>query len=212
MFARVFSGALNGVDAFRIEVEVDYCGGIGQIHIVGLPDAAVRESQERVRSAIRACDYLLPPGKKWVINLAPADTRKEGPAFDLPIAIAVLSACGYVSSSLLSEFWMVGELGLDGSVRGINGVLPITMAARAEGFHGVIVPDSNAAEAGLVDRITVYPVSHLKQVVQVLADPKKAGRSVSKADENYLRVHRTNNADRDFADVKGQHKDRKSVV
>ncbi len=91
MYSRVYSGAVNGVDAYRIEVEVDCSGGMGQINIVGLPDAAVKESQERVRSAIRACEILMPAAKKWTVNLAPADTRKEGPFLDLPIAVAILS-------------------------------------------------------------------------------------------------------------------------
>src|SRR6516225_75143 len=115
MFARVFSGGLLGIDAYRIEVEVDCTGGIGQIQIVGLPDAAVKESQERVRSAIKACSFLMPPGKKWVVNLAPADTRKEGPSFDLPIAIGILAATGLIPTIHLPKIWLVGELGLDGS-------------------------------------------------------------------------------------------------
>ncbi len=98
MFARVYSGALAGVDAYRVEVEVDCCGGIGQINIVGLPGAAVKESQERVRSAIKSCDFLLPPAKKWVVNLAPADTRKEGPLYDMPIAAGLLASIGYIPS------------------------------------------------------------------------------------------------------------------
>src|SRR6185369_10938292 len=133
MFGRVYSGGLVGVDAYRIEVEVDCSGGMGQIHIVGLPDAAVKESQERVRSAIKACEFLMPPGKKWVVNLAPADVRKEGPAFDLPIAVGVLAATGYIRSEKLAGVWMIGELGLDGSVRATSGVLPVAMSCRNEG-------------------------------------------------------------------------------
>ncbi|HEY9792329.1 MAG TPA: YifB family Mg chelatase-like AAA ATPase [Candidatus Obscuribacterales bacterium] len=204
MFARVYSGALSGVDAYRVEVEVDYCGGIGQILIVGLPDTAIKESQERVRSAIKACDFILPPCKKWVINLAPADTRKEGPSFDLPIAVAVLSASGYVPCQRLSEFWMVGELGLDGSVRGTTGVLPVAISARAEGFASVIVPEPNAQEAALIDGLTVYPVSHLKQVVDILCDPDRCPRLRSQARSTYQRLQTTQNFPLDFGEVKGQ--------
>jgi magnesium chelatase family protein len=212
MFARVYSGALSGVDAYRVEVEVDYCGGIGQIHIVGLPDAAVKESQERVRSAIKACNFLLPPGKKWVINLAPADTRKEGPAFDLPIAVGVLSSCGYVPGNSLRDFWMVGELGLDGSVRGTNGVLPVAMSARAEGFSGVIIPEPNLKEAELIDGLAVYPVSHLKQVVDILTDKDKAVKACPRARELYAKSCQQRKPAVDFADVKGQEKAKRALM
>jgi magnesium chelatase family protein len=131
MFARIFSGGLTGIDAYCIEVEVDCTGGIGQIQIVGLPDAAVKESQERVRSAIKACSFLMPPGKKWVVNLAPADTRKEGPSFDLPIAVGILAATGLLPTASLSQYWLVGELGLDGSLRPVTGILPIAIASKA---------------------------------------------------------------------------------
>src|SRR5277367_3913700 len=105
MFARVYTGGLMGVDAYPIEVEVDSSGGMGQILIVGLPDAAVKESQERVRSAIKACEFMMPSGRKWVVNLAPADIRKEGPAYDVPIAVGVLAATGCIATEHLSEFW-----------------------------------------------------------------------------------------------------------
>jgi magnesium chelatase family protein len=204
MFARVFSGALSGVDAYRVEVEVDCSGGIGQIHIVGLPDAAVKESQERVRSAIKACDFLLPPGKKWIVNLAPADMRKEGPAFDLPIAVGVLSATGYVASEKLADFWMVGELGLDGTVRGTSGVLPVAMSARLAGVSSVIVPESNMDEAQLIEGLRVFPVTHLKQVVNILRDPSRANSTRSQAKLIYDRGQRDFKPALDFADVKGQ--------
>jgi magnesium chelatase family protein len=212
MFARVFSGALSGVDAYRVEVEVDCSGGIGQIHIVGLPDASVKESQERVRSAIKACDFLLPPGKKWTVNLAPADMRKEGPAFDLPIAVGVLSATGYVASQQLSNFWMVGELGLDGTVRGTNGVLPVAMSAKSAGVEGVIVPEPNVDEAQLIDGLRVFPVSHLKQVVDILRNPEKANCSRSRAREVYDRGLRNFQPTLDFAEVKGQKNAKRALM
>ena len=112
MFARVYSGGLLGIDGYRIEVEVDVSSGLGQIFVVGLPDAAVKEAQERVRSAIKASSFLMPPGKKWVVNLAPADIRKEGPAYDLPIATGILAATGLIKSAELSKLWLIGELGL----------------------------------------------------------------------------------------------------
>lgn len=172
MFARVYSAAVLGVDAYAIEVEVDCLGGIGQMHIVGLPDAAVKESQERVRSAIRSCSFMLPPAKKWVVNMAPADTRKEGPAFDLPIAIGILASTGLVCQDNLSGLWMVGELGLDGMVRPVHGVLAIALKCRESGARGFIVPEANMMEARLVEGLKVFPVSHLKQATLILEDLK----------------------------------------
>ncbi len=204
MFARVFSGALMGVDAYRIEVEVDSHGGIGQILIVGLPDAAVKESQERVRSAIKSCSFLMPPGKKWVVNLAPADTRKEGPAFDLPIAVGILTTEGHLPGANLSDFWLVGELSLDGSIRPVSGVLPVAIACRSERMKNIIVPEANAEEASLVEGLSVYPVSHLKQVVTVLTDPSSAARFSSNARESFNRRQQDSQFDLDYSDVKGQ--------
>lgn len=168
MFSRVLSGGLMGVDSYKLEVEVDCCGGIGQIQVVGLPDAAVKESQERVRSAIKACGYFLPPAKKWVVNLAPADTKKEGPSYDLPIAIGILASCAFIPINNLSKLWMVGELGLDGGVRPVTGVLPLALSCLQSGAEGIIVPDANAEEAALVEGLKVYPVSHLKQAVMIV--------------------------------------------
>lgn len=204
MFARVYSGGLIGVDAYRIEVEVDAHGGIGQILLVGLPDAAVKESQERVRSAIKACSYLMPSAKKWVVNLAPADTRKEGPALDLPIAVGILVTGGYLSADYLPDFWLIGELGLDGSLRPVSGVLPIAMACRASGAASIIVPEANAEEAGLVENLKVFPVSHLKQVCAILTDPTSSVPLESNAVSVFRRNQQTQNFDFDFGDVKGQ--------
>jgi magnesium chelatase family protein len=204
MFARVFSGGLLGLESYRLEVEVDCSGGIGQIHIVGLPDASVKEAQERVKAAIKACNFLVPPGKKWTVNMAPADTRKEGPLYDLPIAIGILAATELVPVSYLNDFWFIGELGLDGSIRPVSGVLPIAMAAKNSGAYGIVVPDANAEEAALVDGLAVYPVSHLQQVCGLLRDPRNVGRLQIKSSE----IFRERLADRgecdDFAEVKGQ--------
>lgn len=212
MFGRVYSGGLAGVDAYRIEVEVDCSGGIGQIHIVGLPDAAVKESQERVRSAIKACEFFMPPGKKWVVNLAPADTRKEGPAFDLPIAVGVLAATGYVPKEQLGNFWMVGELSLDGSVRAINGVLPVAMSCKAEGVPNIIVPDANAAEAELIEGLRIFPVSHLKQVLNILVDPARGASIFPRSRESFERQQSANTCALDFSDVKGQGRGKRALM
>lgn len=204
MFARVYSGALIGVDGYRLEVEVDSGGGIGQILIVGLPDTAIKESQERVRSAIKACDFILPPGKKWVVNLAPADTRKEGPVYDLPIAIGILAATSYLPTDQLANFWLIGELSLDGSIRPATGVLPVALAAFQHGARNIIVPEANAEEAGLVEGLTVWPAGHLKQVVNILSGLDTAGKLTRSAKQIFEQKQNQLSFDLDFSDVKGQ--------
>ena len=204
MFARIFSGALHGVDAYPIEVEVDCCSGLGQISIVGLPDTAIRESCERVRAAIKATDFIVPPGKKWLVNLAPCDIRKEGPAYDLPIAVGILAATGLIRDELLSGMWMIGELGLSGSVRAVTGVLPVAIAAKKAGATGLVVPWENAEEASLVEGLLVYPVSHLMQVKELsqnlAGSPVFEGTSRAK----FMHARRYVACDKDFAEVKGQ--------
>jgi magnesium chelatase family protein len=212
MFARVYSGAVSGVDAYRIEVEVDCSGGIGQIHIVGLPDAAVKESQERVRSAIKACEFLMPPGKKWVVNLAPADIRKEGPAFDLPIAVGVLAATGHLPADVIGKFWMIGELGLDGSVRATNGVLPVAISCKSGGCEKLIVPDPNSSEAELIDGLEVFPVSHLKEVVHILRSSGASAGKRLRVRDSFERLLKTNPIALDYSDVKGQHQAKRALM
>ena len=204
MFSRVYSGAVNGVDAYRIEVEVDCSGGMGQINIVGLPDTAVKESQDRVRSAIRACEILMPAAKKWTVNLAPADTRKEGPFLDLPIAIAILSSTGQIPVDHLGDYWMLGELGLDGSVRGVNGVLATAIACKASGASNLIVPEANANEAALLDGLNVYAVSHLKQVYTLLCNPSSMVPTYSPARDRFRASADIFRDLPDFGEVKGQ--------
>lgn len=204
MFARVFSGAVVGVDAYTIEVEVDCCGGIGQMPIVGLPDAAVKESQERVRSAIRACSYILPVGKKWIVNLAPCDTRKAGPSFDLPIAIGILASSNLVSSNILTKLWLTGELGLNGDVRPVSGVLPTALKCKESGAKAIIVPYENANEASLVEGLKVYPVSHLKEAVLILNDLKNGVEFKNRIRHDFDSIDHNEKHDVDFHDVKGQ--------
>lgn len=211
MFSRVYSSGVQGVDAYRVDVEADSHGGIGQISIVGLPDASVRESQERVRSAIRACEILLPSGRKWIVNLAPADTKKEGPSLDLPIAIAVLAAAGSVDNQRLSKMWMAGELGLDGSVRAVNGILPMAMACRASGAEALIVPEANASEAELVDGIDVFAVDHLKQVLDIVAEGRPPQRRRPRSSILKL-LNQQYDQSLDFIDVKGQQNAKRAMI
>ena len=170
MLFKALSAAVYGIDANLIDVEVDYSGVVSNedhFHTVGLPDAAVRESRDRVRAAIKNSGYLIPP-TFITINLAPADLRKEGSGFDLPIAVGILGAYGALRTNDLSRFLMVGELGLDGSVRPIPGMLPIAILAREKGIPNLILPLANAAEAAVVEGVNVYPVSSLLDVLELL--------------------------------------------
>src|SRR5271165_3499723 len=170
MLFKVLSAAVYGIDANLIDVEVDYSGAVcdqDHFHTVGLPDAAVRESRDRVRAAIKNSGYLIPP-TFITINLAPADIKKEGSGFDLPIAVGILGAYGALRVDDLSQFLLVGELGLDGSLRSVPGMLPISILAREKGIPNLILPAANAAEAAVVEGVNVYPVSSLLDVLELL--------------------------------------------
>jgi magnesium chelatase family protein len=170
MHFKAFSAAVYGVDAHIIDVEVDYSGIRtleDRFHTVGLPDAAVRESRDRVRAAIKNSGFDIPP-TQITINLAPADLKKEGSGFDLPMAVGILGAYGALQLKDLGQFLLVGELGLDGTLRAIPGVLPIAVAARARGITNLVVPERNAAEASVVDGLNVYPVRTLIEVRELL--------------------------------------------
>jgi magnesium chelatase family protein len=170
MLFKALSAAVYGIDANLIDVEVDYSGAVidkDVFHTVGLPDAAVRESRDRVRAAIKNSGYLIPP-TFITINLAPADIKKEGAGFDLPIAVGILGAYGALRVDDVSRFLIVGELGLDGSVRAVPGMLPISILARDKGIPNLILPAANAAEAAVVEGVNVYPVSSLLDVLELL--------------------------------------------
>ncbi|MBQ4279013.1 MAG: YifB family Mg chelatase-like AAA ATPase [Rikenellaceae bacterium] len=167
MFVRSFGSAINGISAVTVAVEVNISAGIGMF-LVGLPDNAVRESQERIRAAFGNSGFHM-TGKKVVVNLSPADIRKEGAAYDLPIAAGILAASGQVAADWFDKYLMIGELSLDGSVLPVKGALPIAIQAREEGFRGLILPEPNAREAAVVDRLDVIGVGHLKQAIGFLA-------------------------------------------
>ncbi|MGB0063457.1 MAG: YifB family Mg chelatase-like AAA ATPase [Terracidiphilus sp.] len=170
MMFKALSAAVYGIDANLIDVEVDYSGIVTEqdhFHMVGLPDAAVRESRDRVRAAIKNSGYTI-PSTFITINLAPADLKKEGSGFDLPIAIGILGAYGALTIGDLSRFLLVGELGLDGGVRPVPGILPIAVLAREKGIPNLILPAANAAEAAVVEGVNVYPVSSLSDVLSLL--------------------------------------------
>ena len=168
MLSKVHAAALRGVEASPVEVEVHVGPGEERIIVVGLPDAAVRESVDRVSTALTSSGYQLPPGKT-TINLAPADLRKEGPSFDLAIALAWLMASEQASAERADLYTLVGELALTGQLRRVKGVLPIALTARAEGRRGLLVPADNAPEAAVVEGLEVIPVNTLREAVEFLA-------------------------------------------
>ena len=207
MLFKALSAAVYGIDAHIIDVEVDYSGVKtleDHYHTVGLPDAAVRESRDRVRAAIKNSGFFIPP-TQITINLAPADLKKEGSGFDLPVAIGILGAMGALQLKDLGKFLLVGELGLDGSLRGVPGVLPIAVACRARGIPNLLVPERNAAEAAVVDGVNVYPVQSLNQVRQLLDAAANGGIHTQpfRGNSQHL-LDQEHTFALDFKDVRGQ--------
>src|SRR5690606_24327102 len=187
MLVRTFGSAVYGVDAISITIEVNVLSGKGQF-IVGLPDNAVKESLQRVESALKANGYMM-PRIKLVVNLAPADIRKSGTAFDLPIAVGILAATDQLPNfEAIRDFMIMGELNLDGSVQAIKGALPIALTARREKFKGLILPDVNAREAGMVNSLSVYGVSSIKDVIKIFENPEAAPVVSSNAREDFLQL------------------------
>jgi magnesium chelatase family protein len=199
MLYRITSAALHGIEAYPVEVEVDICAGFPTFVTVGLPDAAVRESKERVRAALKNCGYDL-ESKRITINLAPADRRKEGSAFDLPIALGFLAFLEVVPASRLRDYLFVGELALDGRLKPVRGVLPIALMARRAGFRGIVVPGTNAREAAIVRELEVFALEDLVRVVRLLREPGDV--APCRFDERELIVPAVYPVD--FEDVKGQ--------
>jgi len=201
MLARLHSVTLVGIEGIVCEVEVDVArGGFERSLVVGLPDTAVKESIERVKSAICNCGYKYPKTQS-LINLAPADVKKAGPAFDLPIALGILIGQGILVNSAIKDFVIVGELALDGRVRPVNGILSMAMTAAANGFNRMIVPLENAEEAAVVQNIEVYGVGSLTQAVGFLSGQLPLETSTVNIDELF---NVASNYEVDFADVKGQ--------
>lgn len=172
MLARVWSASIVGIDALKVGVEIDVSGGLPGIVVVGLPDVAVQESKERVKAALKNAGYAFPT-RKIVINLTPADLRKEGPSFDLPISVGILAASEQVNAQLLGDYLFLGEVSLDGGLRSVAGVLPIAAAAQNMGIVGLVVPADNAREAALVKGLTVYGFKHLSEVAAFLNQPER---------------------------------------
>ncbi|MBQ8745072.1 MAG: YifB family Mg chelatase-like AAA ATPase [Rikenellaceae bacterium] len=200
MFVKTYAGTVVGIDAVTVTVEADITRGIGMF-LVGLPDNAVKESQERIRAAFENSGYRM-SGRKIVINLAPADLRKEGSLFDLPIAIALLAASGQIESEQLDKYMILGELSLDGTLRPIKGALPLTVRATSDGLRGVILPEENAREAAVVEGAEVIGVRSLAQVVAFLTGEEQI--EPTHLDTTEVFDYESNRFGEDFADVKGQ--------
>ncbi len=200
MIAKIYSGCVLGIDAYEVTAEVDIAGGLPHFSIVGLPDIAIKESRDRIKSAIKNSGFSF-PSTKIIVNLAPADIKKEGASFDLPIALSILSTENVIDFSALNDYIFCGELSLDGRIKPINGALPIAMALKKMNKKIFILPKENSKEAATVKGINVYPVSTLKEVVDFLN--KKI--SIKQEEMNIETVFKRNSRYKlDFSDVKGQ--------
>jgi len=207
MISKVLSSAVLGVDAYIVEVEVDLAFGVPQFNTVGLPEGAVKESKERVRAAIKNCGYEF-PARRITVNLAPADIRKEGSAFDLPISLGILSATGLIEQDLLRDYVILGELSLDGKVKPVKGALPSSICARDTGLKGIILPRENAEEAAVVDGIEVLAVESLQDTVEFLSGKRSIEPTVIDVDSIFTAAR---SYDVDFQEVKGQEHVKRSL-
>ncbi|HPI05168.1 MAG TPA: YifB family Mg chelatase-like AAA ATPase [Saprospiraceae bacterium] len=206
MLVKTYAGSVHGVDAQTITIETNTGGAVGNtdklgIFIVGLPDSAVRESLPRIEAAVKNSGFRL-PRLKTIINLAPADIRKEGSAFDLPIALGMLAGSGVIPPDGLDEYFIMGELSLDGSLRPIKGALPISIQARKEKFKGFILPKANAREAAIVSDVAIYGVENLCEAIEILSGESDIKPLQVNTREEF--AHAAGVYDVDFADVKGQ--------
>ncbi len=197
MFSRIESIGLFGLDSYMIEIDADVSGGLPNFDIVGLPDATVKESRDRVRAAIKNCGYKFPTGR-ITVNLAPANKKKEGSIYDLPILLAILRASGQVKCNL-NDSIIIGEIALDGKIRAVTGVLTIAITARENGVKNLFVPRDNAAEAAVIDDITVYGVDSIKDIIAHLTDEKLIEPTAKTVFQNEALQNLL-----DFSDVKGQ--------
>ena len=197
MLACIRSAAVYGIEAAPVSIEVDVSFGLPRFTVVGLPDASVRESRDRIKSAIRNSGFTFPP-HRVVVNLAPADVRKGGSSFDLPIALGVLAASGTIARRDVDDVLVLGELSLDGAIQAARGVLPVAAAARARRFKGLLLPASNTGEASIVRGLDFYPVRSLTEAVEAINHPCPVSLAPEAESEPTETVHG------DFADVRGQ--------
>ena len=200
MLVKVYGAALQGIDATIVTIEVNSSRGI-KFFLVGLPDSAVKESHERIYSALQVNGFKY-PSCQIVVNMAPADIKKEGSAYDLPLAIGILASTRLVAEEKLAQYMIVGELGLDGGLQPIRGALPIAIEARNSGFKGLILPRQNAREAAVVDRIDILGVENIKEVIEFFNAQRSLTPTVANTREEFYRHQCTFSSD--FSDVRGQ--------
>ena len=202
MVTKILSCAFEGINAYTVEVEIDsHKGSLPSVVIVGLPDAAVKESRDRIHSALLNLHYTYPKKHVIVVNLAPGDTKKEGPGFDLPIAIGILQETGSPELKSLDKYYLYGELALDGNLRPVKGALSAAIHAKEKGVSGIILPEKNAYEASIVEDLDVIPVKNLTQVIGFLTGELHIAPLQADYDSFYQNIEST---ELDFKDVKGQ--------
>ncbi len=200
MLVKTYGAALQGIDATIVTIEVNSSRGI-KFFLVGLPDSAVKESHERIISALQVNGYKFPT-TQIVVNMAPANIRKEGSAYDLPLAIGIMASAKMVSEEKLSQYVIMGELGLDGSLQPIKGALPIAITARSQNFEGLILPKQNAREAAVVNKLKVYGVDNIKEVIEFFNNEKIIEQTIVNTRQEFY--DQQEDFEFDFADVKGQ--------
>ena len=201
MLIKIYGSSIFGVSAQTITIEVNIdTGGVGY-HLVGLPDNAIKESSYRISAALKNVGYKI-PGKKITINMAPADLRKEGAAYDLSIAIGILIASDQILGENVQDYVIMGELSLDGSLQPIKGVLPIAIQAREEGFKGIILPKQNTREAAIVNNLDVYGVENIKEVIDFFNEGKPLEKVILDTRKEFQ--DKINSFPFDFSEVKGQ--------
>lgn len=200
MLVKTFGSAVHGITATTVTVEVNMGQGIN-FYLVGLPDSAVKESHQRIDAALKNNNLKI-PGKQITINMAPADIRKEGSAYDLTIAVGILAASEQIAAAEVSNYVIMGELALDGNLRPIKGTLPIAIKAKQEGFKGLILPEENAREAAVVDGLEIYGVNTIKQVIGFFNGTNELEATKIDIEQEFL--SRLEDLEHDFSDVKGQ--------
>lgn len=200
MLIKTYGGAVHGVNAAIITIEVNIIQG-ASFYMVGLPDNAVKESQFRIESTFKSNEFRM-PGRRVIVNMAPADIKKEGSAYDLPLAIGILAASDQITCPEIEQYLIMGELSLDGGIRPIRGALPIAIEARKRGYKGFILPAANAREAAVVNNLDVIGVEHFKEAVDFLTGKQVIEPTVVDTRNEF--INNINDYDEDFLDVKGQ--------
>ncbi len=201
MLVKISGSSLNGIEAYPVEVEVDVSLGLPGFTTVGLPDTAIRESKERIRAALKNCGYGFPP-RKIIVNLAPADRKKEGSAYDLPISLGILASLDLFPEENLRDYLFLGELALDGKLKPVKGVLSSTVLAKKMGFQGIVIPSENGREAALVTGINIFSLDNLVQVVKLLSRSEPA---ISPKNYSSAELFPDASYEVDFREIKGQH-------